>query len=493
MNCVRPKRIIIVVLLLIFLAGIISLALWPKIDKFADTDSNFTLAELEKKFVAGLSGVKFSDPTSALTAEFRPWEALEQNRTLTQMLGRLCEKVTLVNDCYRSPSAQFRIFYEPQLIDSSKNPEQKIELFRGNRLITTTEITPNFLDARLNLMHEWLNQNQKSDGSFPYAYQPSRGAYPVGDNVIRQFTLTQGLFALSRALNDHGLATRGEKNLDQLLTQYYYFDKAKRWGYFREGDQVKLGAAALGVLAILESGVPQKYAAELTALGQFLLDMQQADGSFQTFYQPPDFQTNDRFYSGEALTALARLAEFSGEAKYLAAVEKSFPYYQNLLQKNWSPQYVPWHTQAYYTAYRITGDTQYAKFIFELNDNLITNMQNQITELPDELGRFYNAKHVEWGPPHSSSDGIYLEGLTYAYELANLLQDNAHSGKYRQSIRLGTRALLQIQWTPDSAYYLNHPERVVGAFKRTILKNNLRIDQIGHALNALTRVKIIEN
>jgi hypothetical protein len=145
--------------------------------------------------------------------------------------------------------------------------------------------------------------------------------------------------------------------------------------------------------------------------------------------------------------------------------------------------------QAYAIAYQKTGNAEYREYVYWLADRLIETMLDADTVMrKDERGRFFNPEHPEWGPPHSSSTGIYTEGLTYAYELARSDGDPRRAARYRSAIFAGARSLLQLQWTEPSAYYLTRADRVVGAFKRTPTDNRHRIDQTGHAANALARV-----
>jgi len=147
--------------------------------------------------------------------------------------------------------------------------------------------------------------------------------------------------------------------------------------------------------------------------------------------------------------------------------------------------------QAYALAYLDTKNEEYAHYVFWLADGLIETMLEGDKALPDEDGRFFNRAYPDWGPPHSASTGIYVEGLTYAYEVAEERGDTKKMERYADAILRGTRSLLQLQWTPETAYYVDHPDRVVGSFKVSVTNNTMRIDQVGHAANALVRVRAL--
>ncbi|HWO07285.1 MAG TPA: AMMECR1 domain-containing protein [Candidatus Paceibacterota bacterium] len=441
-----------------------------------------TLERLTRAYVPGVHGVVLMSP-HASSVQFEPWHPLEQNRSLETMLARLCSKAGLVETCATDPEIRFELFTKGQHVVYNG---AVVELERGV-LPLPEEVSRAFLEGRLRMIAQWVEENQRDDGSLPYLYSPSRGEYPEGSNVIRQMITVQGLYAVANILGDEKLRDAAVRAEGYMLRRSLRNDGNRAYMVEEDGE-VKLGASALAVLALREKSGGESTAHE-RALGEFLLSMQRPDGSFQTFLQDEPTDENDRFYSGEALTALAKLAVATGEQKYYDALARSLPYYRAKLESDFYPQYAPWHMQAYAIAYQATDIEEYKAYTYWLADRLIeTMLENDTDALPDEEGRFYNPDVPEWGPPHSSSTGIYTEGLTYAYEIARADGDVRRAQKYRDAVLQGTRSLLHVQWTPESAYYLTYPERVVGSFKRTVTDNRHRIDQMGHAANALARV-----
>ncbi len=362
------------------------------------------------------------------------------------------------------------------------------------------KISANFVTERMQLMRDWFLTNERGDNTLPYLYFPDEKKYEKNNNIIRQLLTTQGIFVLSRELDDTELRGIGERNLAVIFQKYFETEEkltpqlAEKltFGFLEGNEKVKLGGAALGIIAILEGELTKKYSGELVTLANFVEAMQQPDGSFQTFYRPSDFATNERFYSGEALLAAARLFEFSGEAKWLDFVEHGFEHYRLKITDDFLPQFVPWHTMAYAEIFEQTGKQKYADFIFWMNDKLIEEMLTVNTDDPRTLGRFYNSeKHAKYGPPHSSSTAVYVEGVAYAHAVAEKLGDAERVKNYREAIRLGTRSLLQLQFTFENSREFKNQERLIGAIRRMIDRSEIRIDQVGHAANALPRVKKI--
>ncbi|OYT52809.1 MAG: hypothetical protein B6U72_07410 [Candidatus Altiarchaeales archaeon ex4484_2] len=86
--------------------------------------------------------------------------------------------------------------------------------------------------------------------------------------------------------------------------------------------------------------------------------------------------------------------------------------------------------------YYLTGDERYLKAIFILNDELVKMQNKDGYPYIDYLGRFYDPTHPEYGVPFSGSTSVYLEGLIYAYEVAQLVNDTEHQEEYREAIIL---------------------------------------------------------
>ncbi len=158
------------------------------------------------------------------------------------------------------------------------------------------------------------------------------------------------------------------------------------------------------------------------------------------------------------------------------------------MQDNYYPAYVPWHSMSLYRLYRVTGDRRYVDAVFRLNDELLKIQQTEKPVYLDTWGRFFNPAHPEFGFPHASSAGVYLEGLTYAYELAREVNDTEHMRRYGRSIRLGALDTVTLQFREGNTYYLSHPERVVGAVRAGVVQNYIQVDSTQHNSDAFTRM-----
>jgi hypothetical protein len=96
--------------------------------------------------------------------------------------------------------------------------------------------------------------------------------------------------------------------------------------------QAKLGGTGLGLVALVgmeEAGPGSTPAAELAALGRFLIFMQKPDGSFYSKYFPSqgrDDSWTSLYYPGEAALGLVMLAEQEGSRSWLEAAASALGY-----------------------------------------------------------------------------------------------------------------------------------------------------------------------
>jgi hypothetical protein len=108
----------------------------------------------------------------------------------------------------------------------------------------------------------------------------------------------------------------------------------------------------------------------------------------------------------------------------------------------------------------------------------------------DLWGRFYNPARPEYGPPHASSTGVYMEGLADAWHLAGKLGDTLRADRYAKTLRRGFRSIAQLQFRdPESdMFYISRQRRVRGGLRTTAYNNEIRVDNVQHCLMALMKL-----
>lgn len=357
-----------------------------------------------------------------------------------------------------------------------------VQLERGNVLVPASELTAGSVSRLADGMARWLTRQLRDDGRMTYEYWPSRGEESDSNNMIRQWMATSALTRVADVRGEVELYDRIADNIDYNLAISY--TEVDGLGHVADPDgDVKLGAIALAALAISDHPGREQWAAEEAALRRSVDELWNDDGSFTTFLLPDGRNDNQNFYPGEALLLWAATLEDAPDDALRDRFMKSFEYYREWHRAQRNPAFVPWHTMAYEKVWRITRDEEMRQFIFEMNDWLVTMQQWEEAPTSDVAGRFYDPDVPEYGPPHASSDGVYLEGLIAAYRVASDSGDAERRERYRVAINRVLRHLMQLQFADEiDMYYISRRERVEGGLRTTEYDNRIRVDNVQHSL-----------
>ena len=339
---------------------------------------------------------------------------------------------------------------------------------------------------------DWLIFNFKDKGCFYYIYDPSTGEYSTNNNMIRQLMASRVLAEISH--NNDTLEGLHQKNLD-FMFNYWYKEEADR-GYIYYNSKSKLGAIGMALRTLVYSPFFDNYTEEAKKLVNSILYLQNEDGSLEPWYIEPSYDYDKdyllTFYSGEAILSLVEYYLKTSNESILDAAILSQDYYVDRyvynLEENYYPAYVPWHSQSLNKLYKITGNDEYADAIMIMNDELL-NIQDY--ENNETIGRFYNASLPQYGSSHSSSDGVYTEGLAYAYEIAALLNDTDHMQKYEDAVVLGVYNLISLQYTAENVGSYDYPERLIGGMRYNIDDGRIRIDTTQHTIDAFMKILLV--
>lgn len=361
-----------------------------------------------------------------------------------------------------------------------------VRMLRGNELVRIEDVTPQSIQHLADGMTSWMKNQVQPDGRMVYMYFPSRGDESNGNNMIRQFMATLCLQRIARREQTDAARELALRNLRYNFSKFYLTDGDK--GLIDERGKRKLGGIALAALAIIESPYRAEFAEQEAALRRTVESMQQPDGSFRTFYGT-DRNDNQNFYPGEALLMWSTLLAEAPDAALAERFQRAFHYYRAWHRENTNPAFIPWHTQAYYSAWKRTKDDELRAFVFEMNDFLSDFQQWNEAPYDDLRGRFYDPDRRGFGPPHASSTGVYLEGLVDARALARAVGDKEREKRYSLVIRRALRSLMQLQFeNAIDTYYISKTERVLGGVRTNEYDNPIRVDNVQHSLMGLQKL-----
>lgn len=432
----------------------------------------------------GILGMSVRRTDGQLT-HFAPTRMIADNTSFERALDGLEEDGLI--DATRRPADAVELFEATQMLidldEASVTP-----LIRGNEVVDAADVSTSGTEALTTGMADWLVRQLGDDGRMVYSYFPSRGSESQTNNMIRQWMATIALQRIVDERRDEALAERVQGNIRYNLDLAYRDENGFGLVADPDGD-VKLGAIALAALALSQSPDRSLFADEEAALRRTVDHLWQSDGSFETFYLPAGRSDNQNFYPGEALLLWAVTLEDELDADLLDRFMRSFDYYRGWHRAQRNPAFVPWHTMAYETVWRITGDPELRDFVFEMNDWLLNMQQWSEAPAPDAAGRFHEPDRPDFGPPHASSDGVYLEGLIAAYRLADEVRDEARTEAYRTAIARGIRHLMQLQFADSvDMYYVSKRDSVAGGVRTTVYDNVIRVDNVQHGLLAMMDV-----
>lgn len=362
-------------------------------------------------------------------------------------------------------------------------------MFRGNT-VEPDLLSPTTRKEMQTALADWIVGRVQGDGSMPYLYYPAVDQLSDRDSIdVRQWLNTWTLARL--ASKDYpGAAEAYERNLRHYLQRYYRTDG---WLGFSESDerQACIGALALAGLSLLEGPLYEQHQQLEESLYQSSLRAMGDNGRLRTYLYPAGLDQGQNFYPGETLLYWAVRYRRHPDPKLLKNFQSAFEFYRRWHRQNRNPAFVPWHTQAAARIYMSTQKPDLKEFIFEMNDWLLSMQQWDKAEYPDFRGQFWDPKRPEFGNrPHVSSTGVYLEGLVWAYRVADQSGDRQRAQNYRLAILRGLRSLRQHQFVDEvDLFYATAPEAAVGGLRSTVYDSAIRVDNGAHALNALLDIE----
>lgn len=431
-----------------------------------------TLPVLRNYLELGIHGIWLSvDGKSAFFKESVP---ITHNYDLQKTLERLCVKADQDKDCWQDSSTDI---YRYNTLTFKMTPDFQMKtLYRYNELVELSDIDLPKIKDSIQLTYEWFTNSINSLWLVQYQYFPSYDQYDTDNNEIRQMASTWMIWELQEFLDKDELTVTIKKTLD-----YYFDEKVDKTDFifFDLWRSVIAHNAFMIMMLLTVDEYPNKDEL-LTKLANGIIRQQNDDGSFDTYFYSTRNSGQD-FYPGEAMLALMKLYEYNPNEQYLEVVKKAFDYYPDYWKNNKNTAFIPWQTQVYYKLYQYDPDPKYVDFIFEMNDWIIDNYRIIDHKYPDMIW---------WAPkPNPTmSTASYMEWLTDAYALAVQVNDQKRIKVYWEILRLGTRFLLQLQYTPDNTFYLENPVLAMWGIRKSLTQAQIRNDNTQHAAAALMKV-----
>lgn len=314
----------------------------------------------------------------------------------------------------------------------------------------------------LELGGEWFLNNQNVDFLY-YTYYPYKNKYDIRKHALREMGALWSIGKLANFLNDQRYGELAQKGFGYFEKSFVY-NEEKDFIYVNvESSKIKLGYSAFAILSLIEIDHPQKNDL-LEKLANGILYLQQDSGELKTFFFSERITGQD-YYPGEALLALMSLYEYSGDTRYLDAVQKAFPFYRDYFRSNPNTAFVPWQSRAYYKLYQATHNEEVADFIFEMNDYMLTQYNSK-------------SKCSEFDFSAGSVVAVHAEGVNMAYESAKKSGDFERALCYENFSKETADYLISLQLSDETKYY----KPAIGGFLGSVSSDSQRVDRNQHAV-----------
>ena len=336
------------------------------------------------------------------------------------------------------------------------------------------------------LAGDYLLNHIERGGRWDYEYDAQRDDSLGSYNILRHAGTTYSLALIFKYTAEPRFYNGTIRSLNNLLSHYLIFGviDGEQVAYLESGGLVKLGGAALAALAVSEVeriDPMAHYERELERLGQFIVEMQKEDGSFQCFYKHREDEHSD-YYPGEALLALSKLYDLYRDEEFLGTLTKGLEHYNGYFPSSYSA-YTPWATEAMVYAYEWTKNVSYVGKSFAMADACMSGQIKPGQSSDDAvIGAF--------SQDPTSATASRLEGIVDSYLLAHLSNDTAHQYKYGASMVLGADFLMGFQLNASDVEDLPDPSDSLGGVPTSLNDLRIRIDNVQHTVVVLLKIAV---
>ncbi len=312
-----------------------------------------------------------------------------------------------------------------------------------------------------------------ADGRFHYGWHPCFDRAIPAYNTLRHASTLYAMLEAWEVTRDDALWDAIARALAALTAMIHEAGDAAF--LVDEGGEIKLGGSAVAVLALAKhkaltgSGA---HDALMARLGAGMLRMQRDDGSFVHVLHHPALAVKQPFriiyYDGEAAFALMRLHEASGEARWLAAVERAFAHF---LRAGHAAAHDHWLGYAADALTRVRPAADYVRFGIDNVRDHLDFVAERITTFPTLLELMCAAERMVARIGRDAALRPLLTGLNLP--------------KFYAAMHARAAYLLNGHFWPELAMHFANPARIRGSFFIRHHGFRVRIDDVEHYLSGL--------
>ncbi len=374
---------------------------------------------------------------------------------------------------------------KPTIVDIYEDEVPTFEFIREYDLPVNLSANSSILES-ITLAGEYLLNHLDSQGRFDYLYNGSSGKSMGGYNGLRHAGTSYSLALIFKYTGEERFFNGTMASINYLLFKYLHFEGMgiSRFAYIESEGRIKLGGAALALLALVEArricpGVDLMD--EIYGLADFILRMQYENGSFQCYFREKD--NHNDYYPGEALLALAKVHDLTGEERYLASLERGLDFYVDYYGRGRYSAFTPWGTEAMVYAYEHLGNSSYVDLCFRMADRCMAGQIGPWKGVdPSVVGAF------SYDPRANTASRA--EGVIDSYLLASFMGDNVSMERYGNSADSSAGFLMYLQLNETDVSGFKDPAMTLGGFPGSYADLTIRIDYVQHAVVVLVKTMV---
>mmetsp|Transcript_17908 Transcript_17908/g.26501 ORF Transcript_17908/g.26501 Transcript_17908/m.26501 type:complete len:647 (-) Transcript_17908:1938-3878(-) len=396
------------------------------------------------------------------------------------------------------------------------NKQKVVNLYKGHNLFH--ELTPELLYESARMAGDYLARQTHIDGTMVFRYRPRSDTEPDDDyNLARHAGTAYSIASLYSSYKSPELLSALKASLDYLVNQklvvcpiaYLPGQKAKCvMNEYDHGSRwTHLGANALTLLAMVEylnsTQDVFRYLDSIVGLAAWISGAQHEDGSFVQYQEIDTNQLDENSFvrdcPGEATFAMARLHHVASSVKlkdfskdrlqnWKAVVSGALDFLVERESKVDDDDFVIDHWVLYAIAeidrwYMTKGITD---FVYRTGQ---IAQQRQVRQHDNDDNLDKNGIYLHKGVEDAQSLRSYgtatkTEGLCAVYSTM-LMYDPEMADMFLESVKWGMRYQLQTQFRPEQAMYMKAPDKVIGAFRKSIDETETQNDYTQHNLSSL--------
>jgi hypothetical protein len=332
--------------------------------------------------------------------------------------------------------------------------------------------------SRLAKLHaEYLVRQQAEDGSLYLSYDPFQDKLYRATSAPR---LAHAAWILARARKIFDWPFLDEA-ADKLIDYHLKFlSEGDQGAWIEEGEEGEeapsVSEASFIMLALCQLSAGDQRQAVAANLAQTLWSSIDGHGRITTHRPPADSpEEYQDYFPGQLLLALAVACEVGLTQLQEDRLDRAFKFYRHRFRYKRDYGQVSWLMQAFSAWRRVTGDSRFDDFVFEVGDWTLGFQQ-------EKTGAFIN-DHQSDSPGYTTA--LYLEGIGTAARVARAINDQERHRRYTQSFERGLRFLDRLVIQQRDGSLLPNAEFAQGALRQSIYASHVRVDFVQHSLSAI--------